>query len=525
MLRERNWKGYYFRGKYTLKNQLRAGVIISYMNLAISTIIPFVYTPIMLRMLGQAEYGLYSLANSAVSYLSLLSFGFGSTIVRYIVKFRMEGNKEAEEKVFGFFIMLYCGLAVLVLIGGAIIANNVDPIFQKGLTDAELSKMRILVMIMSFNVALSFPVSVFSSMITAHEKYIYRKLIDMLVTVGAPIANLIALYMGYQSVGMAIAATVIQFIMLPLNAGYCFKLLNLKPRFTILPCSLIKELIGFSFFVFIGSIVDMLFWSTDKVILGMLSSSVAVAIYNIGGTFNNMVMSLSTTISGVLTPKITGMVVKNASKDELTELFVKVGRLQFIIIAIIVSGFTVFGQSFIILWAGSNYADAYWVTIMTMFPLCIPLMQNTGLSIVVAQNKHQFRSIVYLLIAVVNVISTYLVVPTMGIIGASLCSCVAYLFGQGIIMNIYYYKVTGIDIPRFWKNIGKMAVVPGTMMVLGIMIKSFLEIQSWWQFLVGVILYSCIYAIMMYMFALNDYEKDVFRKPIFKFFDFVKRRK
>lgn len=508
-----------------MKNQLRSGVIISYINLAISSIIPFVYTPIMLRMLGQAEYGLYSLSHSAVAYLSLLSFGFGSTIIRYIAKYRAEGNKEAEEKVYGFFIMLYCGLATLILIGGAIIANNVEPIFHRGLTDAELSKMRVLVMIMAFNSALSFPVSVFSSMITAHEKYIYRKLVDMLATVGAPIANLIALYMGYQSVGMAFAATVMQFIMLPLNAGYCFKVLNLKPRFTILPHSLIKELVGFSVFIFIGSIVDMLFWATDKVILGMLTSSVAVAVYNVGGTFNNMVMNLSTSISGVLTPKITGMVIKNASKDELTELFVRIGRLQFIIIAIIVSGFTVFGQSFINLWAGPDYADAYWVAILTMFPLCIPLIQNTGLSIVVAQNKHQFRSIVYLIIAIANVVSTYLVVPTTGIVGAALCSCVAYLVGQGLIMNIYYYKVTGIDIPLFWKNIGEMAVIPGAMLVLGLAIKCFVEIKCWRLFLTGVVLYSFIYAVLMYIFALNDYEKDVFRKPMFNFLSLIKWRK
>ena len=45
------------------KNQLRIGVLLSYINLGISCIIPFVYTPIMLRILGQSEYGLYSLAN------------------------------------------------------------------------------------------------------------------------------------------------------------------------------------------------------------------------------------------------------------------------------------------------------------------------------------------------------------------------------------------------------------------------------------------------------------------------------
>lgn len=478
----------------------------------------------MLDMLGQSEYGLYSLAQSAVSYLSLLSFGFGSTIIRYIAKYRAEGNKEAVEKTYGFFILLYSILSLLVLVVGVFISCNVEPIFHRGLTVAEQSKMRILVLIMTFNSALSFPVSVFSSMITAYERYIYRKLIDMLATVGAPAANLIALYMGYASIGMSVAATIIQFIMLPLYAGYCFKALGLRPRFSILPKPLIKELFGFSAFIFLGSLVDMLFWSTDKVILGMLSSSVAVAIYNVGGTFNNIVMQLSTSISGVLTPKITGMVVKNASKNELTELFIRVGRLQFIVIAIIVSGFTVFGRAFINLWAGAEYADAYWITILTMFPLCVPLIQNTGLSIVVAQNKHQFRSIVYLIIAVLNVISTYLTVPTMGYIGAALCSCVSYLLGQGLIMNIYYYKVVGVNIPLFWKNILKLSIIPGCMLVLGMIISNFFEIRDWGTFFIGVLMFSCIYAVLMYVLSLNEYEKDVFRKPLIKVVKIVLRK-
>ena len=88
-------------------NQLRTGVILSYVNLAIGCLIPFLYTPIMLDMLGQAEYGLYSLASSVVGYLSLLTFGFGSTIIRYVAKYRAEGKIEEVEKAFGFFLMLY----------------------------------------------------------------------------------------------------------------------------------------------------------------------------------------------------------------------------------------------------------------------------------------------------------------------------------------------------------------------------------------------------------------------------------
>lgn len=495
-------------------NQLRSGVYLSYINLAISCLIPFIYTPIMLEMLGQAEYGLYSLSNSVVGYLSLLSFGFGSTIVRYLSKYRAENDRERLEETYGFFLLLYGMLAILVLAGGMVISSHVNTIFDRGLQAGELQQMKVLVMIMAFNTALSFPLSVFSSVAIAHERYFFRKILDIISTVAGPIANLIALYLGYASVGMALAGTATQLLFAPISIVYCFKEIKLRPRFAKLPKGLIREMIGFSVFVFIGSIVDMLFWATDKVILGMLASSVAIAVYNVGGTFNNMVMSLSTSISGVLVPKITGMVVTNTDKNQWTDLFIKVGRIQFLVIALIVSGFSVFGRVFIDLWAGPEYGDAFWVAVLTMFPLCIPLIQNTGISFITAQNKHQFRSIVYLIIAIVNVISTYLIVPYMGIIGAALCSCVSYLLGQGLIMNIYYYKVTGLDIPRFWGNILRMAIIPGIMLVVGLFVLKHIVLDSWLTFLVGVVVYTGIYALLMYRFAMNDYEKDIIRKPL-----------
>ena len=52
----------------------------------------------------------------------------------------------------------------------------------------------------------------------------------------------------------------------------------------------------------------MLFWATDKVILGMEASTAAIAVYNIGVTFNSMFTNLSTAVSGVLQPKVTIMV-------------------------------------------------------------------------------------------------------------------------------------------------------------------------------------------------------------------------
>lgn len=374
----------------------------------------------------------------------------------------------------------------------------------------------MLVRIMAFNTAISFPISVFSSVVTAHERYVYRQTVNILSTIAAPCANLVALYLGMGSIGLTLVTTILQFAMLPLNAYYCFKVLRLRPKFRQLPMRLIKELIGFSFYIFVGSIVDMLFWSTNRVILGMFTSTSVVAVYNIGATFNGMMTNLSTAFSGVLTPKVTVMVTKKAGPGSLTELFVRVGRLQYYLIALALSGFIVFGKDFIVLWAGEEYKQSFYIALLTLVPLTVPLIQNTGLSIVVAQNKHKFRSIVYLIIALCNVISTYLLVPLLGAIGAALCAAVSYTLGQGIIMNIYYYKVIKINIPLFWENIGVQSIIPGVLIIVFSIIVSQLQDISWTKLILLILIYIFLYAIGMYHFIMNDYERNIIYTPLYK---------
>lgn len=497
-------------------NQIRVGVLLSFVNLALSSLIPMFYTPVMLRILGQAEHGLYSLANSTVGYLSLLSFGFGSAIIRYISKYRAENDREGLRRAFGFFLMLYGALAVLVVAGGFVLAYCVPGMFSEGLTAQELQTVQALIPVLALNLALTFPYSAVNAVVLAHERYLYRRSMDIIASLLAPVFNLVMLYMGYASMGLAISSLAAQFLLFLPNVFYCVRKLGLTPSFQRIPSSLIREMVGFSGFVFLASIVDMLFWATDKVILGMLIGSAAVSVYQVGGTFNNMIMQFSLSFSNVLAPRITGMVVKDASADQLSELFIRVGRIQYFVVALVATGFVAFGQAFIDLWAGPDYCDAYWITILTMFPLCVPLIQNTGTQIIMAQNKHKFRSVVYLFIAILNVISTWLVVPYLGGIGAALCSCVSYLMGQGIIINLYYHRVIGLNIPLFWKQIGGMSVIPLVMMVLTIVLQQVFRIGNWLSFFVCVGVYTVIYSLSMYLFSMNDYEKNLIWKPLNK---------
>ena len=55
-------------------NQRKAGTLLSYAYIIITNTISLFYTPFMLRMMGQSDYGLYGTASSFIAYRSVLHF-------------------------------------------------------------------------------------------------------------------------------------------------------------------------------------------------------------------------------------------------------------------------------------------------------------------------------------------------------------------------------------------------------------------------------------------------------------------
>ena len=505
-------------------NELKAGSILSYVNLLIGCIIPLLYTPVMLDIMGQAEYGLYSLSNSVISYLGLLNFGMGSAVIRYITRSRAEGRMEDVRRMMGLFLTIYSALAVLVCIGGAVLVGVSGTAFAKGLSAGEIERMKILLVIMTISTAISFPLGVFSSVTIVFERYLFNKLVCIGETVLLPVLNLVVLYAGRGAVGMALIGLLFQVLNGAIYSVFSVRKLGIYPVFRRMPFGILKEMIVFCAFIFLATIVDMLYWATDKVLIGAIVGSVAVAVYNVGGTFTSMLQSMAHAISSVFAPRVNMMVSRHEEIGQISELLIRIGRLQYLVVSFLLSGYIVFGQAFIRLWAGAEYAEAYYVGLMTMIPLTVPLIQNIAFTTILAQNKHRFRSIIYAVIAVLNVVSTYLVLPHYGILGAAACTAVAYILGQGIIMNIYYYKVTGLDIPAFWKNIGHMSIVPAVLIAASMVLLQNLEpIPSMLWLLADAVGYSILFAGLSWVISMNRYEKELFSGLVKKAFSILKR--
>lgn len=490
-------------------NQRKAGILLNYISEAIKILTALIYTPVMLRLLGQREYGLYQLVGSVVSYLSLLSFGFGSAYVRFYSAYKIKDEDDGIARLNGMFLIIFCAMAALCLLCGGVLAANAQWVFGGGLTAWELKKAKLLLLVLVGNMALTFPDSVFHCYITAHERFVFQKLLRVAQSLLNPFLTLPLLMLGYGSVAVVVVSTLLTAAVLLSDIVYCRKELKMVFSFRGMRLSLLREMWGFTFFIFLNQIIDQVNWSVDKFLLGRMCGTAAVAVYGIGGQINALYMQMSIAVSGVFAPKVNRLAAESESNDALTRLMAKVGRVQFLVLGLILTGFMLFGRPFVRLWAGGGYEDAYEVALLLILPVTVPLIQNLGIEIQRARNKHRVRSVVYACLAAGNVVLSIFLIEKWGCVGAAAGTAVAMILGNVLFMNWYYHRKIGLDMVYFWKKIGD--IVPALLLALlaGMLLRLAVPASGWGTLLLSCLLYAGAYGMILWRFGLNAYEKEL----------------
>lgn len=502
-----------------MRNQLKAGSILSYLQMAVNIVIGLLYTPVMIRILGKNEYGLYNTVSSAVSMLSILNLGFNSGYIRYYAQYKKTGDRDAIERLNGLFLTIFLIIGTIALACGLFLCRHLDLVFKDGLTEAEYGLARVLMLLLTVNLAVSFPMSVFSNIISAHEEFIFLKMVDMLRTILGPLVTLPLLLMGYRSVAMVTVTVAVSFAVYGTNMWYVLVRMREKFRFRQIEKGIFVSLFAYTSFIAINLIVDQINWHVDKLVIGRFKGTAEVAVYSVGFALYTYYMVFSTSVSGVFTPRIHHLVRTQEDprvlKEKLTELFIRVGRIQFLLLALLATGIVFFGSYFITgVWVGEGYERSYYVALLLILPASIALIQNLGLEIQRAQNRHQFRSIAYLFMAVINLVMSVYLCQLYGAVGSAVGTAVSLVAANGFAMNIYYHKRCNLDILAFWRSIAGLArglILP---VAAGIAMRLLVPLRSRPAFLLCVLAYAAVYSFSMWRFGMNPYEKQLFLSPL-----------
>lgn len=503
------------KGVFRLVNQRKIGIILSYIYTATHVVVNLLYVPLLLRTIGQSEYGLYQLVGSLIAYISIMESLLSAGVVRYYCKYKNENNQEKMENVLAISQRIYSVFSLIVCVCGVALIFAFKSLYASSLSLFEMQESIIMLVLLIANIIINIMNYVYVAVITASERFIFLKVISILSTIVQPALVYLLIKKYPYAIVIVVSVVLINLLVAFVRRIYSKKVLNATIHYHGKDSEFVKGLFQLSSTILFALIADQIFWKADQLVIGKVLNTSAVAVYSVGSQIYMNYTPLGTAISSVFMSRLSKLYDVEKDIQSISELFIKVGRIAFLFLGLVLCGFILFGQDFIMLWAGEGYKEAYYVAVIIMIPLTVDAMQNLGLTILQIMNKYGFRGKVYFAIAIVNIITTVFLVKIVGIVGAAISTAISMAIGNGVIMNFYYSKL-GLNMRKFWKEIIKFLPAVVIALIGGIFLQKIYFANAAISLVFHIVSFIIIYASSIFIFGLTKKEKALIFKETIK---------
>ena len=492
--------------------QIKLGALMSYFAIAFNMIAGIIYTPWMISQIGQSNYGLYTLATSLIT-LFVVDFGMSAAVARFVSKYRAEGNQQAVNNFLGIVYKLYLLIDCVILMALVVVSFFIDIIYDN-LSTTELGTFKVLYVIVGLFSVVSFPFTNLNGILTAYENFVGLKLADLFHKVFIIVAMVIALLMGYGVYALVTVNAISGLLTIAFKLLIIRKKTAVRVNFRYFDKQILKDIFGFSIWTTISTLAQRMIFNITPSIIVAVSSTGAIgsAVFGLGTTIEGYVYTFATAINGMFMSRISKLVYQGKKDTELTDLMIKVGRIQCMIIGVLCVGFISFGKSFIIdIWNKPDFSESYLCAVFLIIPSFFYLPLEIANTTIIVENKVKLQSFVFIIMGAINVVLSVVLSKYYGALGASFSIFVAYML-RTVLMVVIHVKVLHLKMWEFFKAT-YFKITPWLALSLGVglLLENFNPLSAGFlRFVVNGVVFVGFFGITMLLFCMNDYEKNLF---------------
>jgi O-antigen/teichoic acid export membrane protein len=487
--------------------QIKKGALISYIGIAFNVIAGLIYTPWMIHQIGKSDYSLYMLSMSFLAYF-IMDFGLGQAIAKFVAKYRIDNNEQKIAQLLGLTAKLYLIIDMVIAVVLITLYFYLETIF-KGLTSVEIERFKVIYVISGLFSLVSFPFTSLNGILIAYERFVLLKTTELISKMSVIILMVIALLLDYTLYALVAINAFVGLLIIVIKIYYLVKSTNTTINYGYKNKGLLKELFSISIWVSIIGIAQRLLIIMAPTILAIYSGTAEIAIFSIAMVIEGYTWTLANALNGLFLTKVSKL-SNFDDRTAVTNLMIKVGRIQLYIVGILIIGFIVFGKEFIELWVGTDFENSYYVALLLVVLGLITLTQEIASTILFVEDKLKYKAILLLVSAIFSLLISISLAPYYGAIGVSFGIFTAILSCHVVGMNIIYWKILKIDVFYFFKNC-HLKIIPILLVTLltGFMIQQYMPVTNLLLFFPKVLLLSFLYFVMIWFFGLNKFEKEL----------------
>jgi O-antigen/teichoic acid export membrane protein len=482
-------------------------------TIALNIVTGLVLTPVIIKSVGDTDYGLYSTASTLIAFF-LIDFGIGSSVSKFVAQHVQSGDDKKADELIGALIKLYLILSVIITAVLFTLYFFIDTLYVK-FSPEDISTFKSLYIIASCSCMFSFAATPLNGILMGNEKFIAVKVCGLVQKSLTVLLTVMILLFHGDVISLVLVNGISNVFIGFLKLIIVKRLTRFQPVFYGNQKALYKTILSFSCWVLISQIAQRLIFNIEPTILASTTGAVAVTMFSLSSSIEGYCYTIAEGLNGLFLSSITR--IKNAenSQEKLMTLAIRVARIQCVIIYLIFAGFVVVGQSFIKAWTGPEYLIVYPCTILLIAPSVFELPQQICRTSVLVYDKVKYQAYIYILMSAVNIVLSVVFSLLWGALGACVAICVAYLvrtFG----MNVVYQKVIGIRMGNLYlKSYLRLLPAPLAAIAFGLLVGVFITCGGWTEVILKTALVMIVYCAFL-VFLLNEEEKRTLKKMLGK---------
>jgi O-antigen/teichoic acid export membrane protein len=389
-----------------------------YLAIATEAALGVLILPFNIAHLGTSAYGLWVLAASVTAYFSVLDMGYSGALVKFVAQYRTRRDVTALNEILSTVFFIFLAAAAVMYLAGGLVAVWVDSIFH--LAPGQTQTARIVLLVVTLNVAASTAFSVFGGVINGFQRYDLNNLVGSASSVATAIVNVLVLLAGFGLVGLVVSMTAVRLLtywVYRANAYRVFPGLHISP--SLFRRARLREVTGFSMHMAVIDWANKLNYSVDALVIGAFVNTTAVAVWAIAQRLAEFSQRLANQLNEILFPAV----VENdtaARLDRLQRIFVEGTKLSLATVTPLSGAMLFLADPLITAWVGPDFARSVVLLQLLSVTVIVRVGNATGTMLLKGAGEHRVVSMANISAAACNVGLSIALVRPLGLVGVAL---------------------------------------------------------------------------------------------------------
>lgn len=411
----------------SLKSKLLRNLGANAYGQLLTVVIQLASVPLFLHYWGVALYGEWLILSAIPAYLSLSDVGFASVAANDMTMRVARGDQRGALEVFQSIWVFICGMSLLLgfILGYLIFAFSINDLFS--ISNISVTQAQQVLLVLMFYVLVGLQGSVLSAGFRSVGLYAYGTVINHNIRLSEWILSIAALAMGASVLVVAMVMLIVRLLGLFILGVIFYKQV---PWLTLGVHSasmrkireLFKPAIAFMSFP-LGLALGL---QGMVLIIGALLGSAAVVIFSAYRTLTRLLVQVITMLNQSVWPEMSAA-YGAGEMDLVTKLHRKVSAVTFWIALAAVTVLGLLGDWIIGLWTHHAFQSHHVLLELLLATTFLNVLWQTSWVVLMATNRHQQISIIFIASAAAGLLSSALIIPLMGINGAGVALIIAEL--------------------------------------------------------------------------------------------------